>query len=475
MLIEPAGLVQKTQRERIELSKHWRIPTNLMIESYEKLGRVAGANILDIRHPDVIIFDECHRVKNKRAAVTRRFSRYFRENPDTIAISMSGTVMKSGIRDFAHILGWAMKNGSPLPLEESALMEWAEAIDEKMEGFERPDPGVLLDLMDVDITEDDPLIVARRAVSKRLLWTPGIMATAAGDTCDCSLSMRGVEYDIDNDEHFKTLRTLWETPDGFALSEAVEVWRHARELALGLIYRWDPAAPQEWLAARRAWASFARETLAYSHKYDSELQVANAVDAGHLDDSGTLNAWRKIKDTFTINSKPIWYDPGALEFAEAWGKKAKDGIIWTEHHHFAEELSRRTGWAYYGAGGLNKKGEPIPEFTDQKSGKGIIIASVAANGTGRNLQRWHKNLITSPSRKWEQLLGRTHREGQTADNVSVDIMIGCRENIESIEKSIDEAKMVNQLTDADQKLLSTDIEEMSNLNNKVGFRWTKNK
>jgi hypothetical protein len=69
-------LVDKTNRERIELSKDWRIPLNIRLVSIESLGRVNAANLLEAYRPDVIIVDEAHKLKNKKAAVTRRYNRY---------------------------------------------------------------------------------------------------------------------------------------------------------------------------------------------------------------------------------------------------------------------------------------------------------------------------------------------------------------------------------------------------------------
>ena len=65
-----------------------------------------------------------------------------------------------------------------------------------------------------------------------------------------------------------------------------------------------------------------------------------------------------------------------------------------------------------------------------------IIASIQANGTGRNLQHWHRALCTaipSNGRDFEQWAGRQHREGQTRD-VQVDILFGCRAHHNDLRK-----------------------------------------
>jgi hypothetical protein len=51
------------------------------------------------------------------------------------------------------------------------------------------------------------------------------------------------------------------------------------------------------------------------------------------------------------------------------------------------------------------------------------VLSVAAHHEGRNLQFANRNLcltMTPSGKVWQQLIGRTHRQGQDADEVSID-------------------------------------------------------
>ena len=48
--------------------------------------------------------------------------------------------------------------------------------------------------------------------------------------------------------------------------------------------------------------------------------------------------------------------------------------------------------------------------------------SIRAHGTGRNLQAWHENIIAHPladPSTYEQLIARTHRQGQESGEVTV--------------------------------------------------------
>lgn len=489
VLLLPAALKEKTESERLRLAKHWRVARNLRLISYEELGRESKALELSFYRPDLIIADEAHRLKNRKAGVTRRVVRYMRENPVTKKawepeaapkfVAISGTMLKGGtIKAFAHILRWTHKQGAPVPMNDTDLDEWADALDEGANPFNRTRPGALLRMVsEEDRVQGDELRTARKAFHRRLVETPGVVSTA-GDQVACSLYIRGETYECNDttDDNFTTLRTKWETPDGWPLSMAAEVWRVARELALGFHGVWDPRPPQDWMNARKNWAAFVRETLSHSRTLDTELQVANACIRGDLPDD-EYRAWTDIKETFRIQPKDVWHDDGALLEAEAWIRKGP-GIVWVAHSFFGDELERRTGVPYFREKGLDKKGNSLQSMADQiTAGRlkaGPIIASAFACSTGFNLQPWSRSLLTSclsEAGTLEQLIGRTHRDGQTADTVEVDILIGCIENAESWEKARAEARMNADTMGDTQKILMGDV-VMPTLPSK-GPRWTK--
>jgi len=459
VLLLPASLIEKTQRAMRELSKHWLIPRTIRILSYEGLGRIAAADTLSLWRPDLIVADEAHRLKNRRAGVTRRVVRYMHEHPDTRFVAISGTMMRHSIKEFAHLIRWTHgADGAPVPRTEGEVDEWACALDAKVNPMSRRDPGPLLEWTPEGAEDEDEITRARRGFHRRLVETPAVVSTG-GEQVSCSLYVRGLPYTVQavTQENFRTLRTAWETPDGWAFSEAVELWAKAKELALGFHHVWDPRPPPEWLEARREWAAFVRETLSSSRTLDTELQVANACAAGDLDDHAYI-AWREIRDTFKINPKAVWHDDSALDACAAW-MRAGPGIVWCDHVFFARELARRTGAPYYGAKGEDSRGNKIPELGESGTGKGVIIASVAANSTGRNLQAWSRNLITScPSGAptWEQLLGRTHRDGQEADEVTADVLVGCSEHLDGWLAALEGARNARDTLGDSQKILDAD-------------------
>jgi hypothetical protein len=479
LLLMPAALLARTQREMGPLMKEWLIPRSIRPMSYQFLSQEANANVLEFWRPDLIICDEAHKLKNRRAACTRRVKKFLEKYPETRFVVLSGTMQKHGVKDYAHLLRWSMKQNATLPANEGELEQWAEILDEGVQ-FRRMRPGVLLNWCtdeDHAKAKGDETRSARLGFQRRLLETPGVFATP-GEEVAASLIVGAIRYQANpsTEANFGKLRKEWTTPDGWTLALAPHVWAKARELALGFHHIWDPRPPEKWLNARKAWAKYVRSILADSRHLDSELQVWNAVRRGELGDpdgEALQAAWAAIKDTFTPHVKAVWHDDTALKVAHRWIEDGP-GIVWVEHVLFGERLASLTGCDYYGSQGVNSKGRPI----EDERGDRPVIASIQANGTGRNLQRFARNLITSLPQGadiLEQLIGRTHRDGQTADEVTVDFLVGCAEHLEGFWKARADAEMARDTMGQPQKLLLADIDvpSVDEMRLWPGARWTR--
>ena len=368
-----------------------------------------------------------------------------------------------------------IEDQAPVPLDRDELEEWAQCLDDD-DPMARMAPGPL------GATVEE----AREGFQRRLTSHPGIVIYQSEDTA-ASLRIEALEYQVNaaTEGAFKVLRAEWATPTGYTFSEAIMLWKFARELALGHWVEWDPHAPQEWLDARRDWASRVREVLSRSRTLDSELAVRQAVRAGDIDGKETLEAWegkdftagdgkhlghrQGMRDTFVPNPRDTWQDNGALVACGKWSALGP-GIIFTGHSFFGRTLAKRLACPYYGAEGKNEKGEPI----EQEKGDRVIVASIQANGTGRNLQAFSRALVTASQTDLEQLLGRLHRQGQGADEVVFSFLVGCWEHVDGFWKAVENAQKQHLLTGGKYKLSYADITmpTRADMKQRAGARWT---
>lgn len=458
VLVVPAGLKEKTVREFKELDQHWQRHHDLDIVSYEKLGRVSGAEYLLERKPDLIVADEIHRWKNLDAAGTRRMGHYMQEEPNTIICGVSGTVTNRSLMDYHHLLKWTVgPEGMPLPSKVSEVMIWARALDEKLRGVQRVKPGALRVFVPGD-KEDVTRKEAREGYASRLKATPGIVVTQASDV-DASIVGRFWEPEVPQEilDHIEHLNQEWETPGGEICRQSVDIWRHARELVCGFYYKWDPEPPEEWLNARRAWFRYVREKLGERIPgLDSPLQVWNACKRGLLHSGTKFETWTEIKDEYKVQNVPVWMSTSVLEQALARLTKHPT-LIWTEQVATGQKLAELSGLPFFGRQGKDADGRAIDGLDKPET----AIVSIASNHQGRNLQAWSRNSVISPQpngKIWEQQIGRTHREGQEADEVDFDIMLGTGAIRAGMRQALRDARYIQETTSTPQKLLLAGLE-----------------
>lgn len=453
LYVAPAALEQDMKREFLKLSQHWRgpHPQHFPFLSYETLsaknagskrdaqGQLLRAELLERLQPDLLVFDEAHKIKNQSAVCTKRVRRYLQAHPTTIVAALSGTMMRRSITDFAHLAKWCLRDHCPVPTTFSDLEAWADALDERDALGPRTDIGALTLLgtsEDLDAIAkargswdavDTIRGVIRGAVRRRMVETPGVVATQDGPL-DIPLEIHGtgpLTEDPAINEVFTRVRTLWEMPNGEPIADGLQMARHTKTLGLGFWQSWDPPPPDEWLTARREWAAYCRHVVQYNRSgWDAESQVKDAVRDGLLNDQGLLSRWEGAEKTYDpeANAKTEWVSDETVEYARNWMKE-NPGIIWVDSIELGLRLERELGVPYYAGYGLDGKGRFI---LDHKPGT-PYVASIAANSVGRNLQKgWSTNLwLCTPE---EQALARTHRHGQEAEVVRNWLYIGSREH-----------------------------------------------
>jgi hypothetical protein len=185
VILVPAQMKRKTlETTWPALSAHFALPLDrITLVSYTQLERAPG-DVLDRLQPDLVIADEAHLLKNKDAARTARFLRYFKEHPETRLVAMSGTFTNQSIHDYAHLLRLCLRDGSPLPRDFMTLDEWSEALDVNVED---PRPAGALDRLctHTGTAESDSERIHVHSTTRdrfrcRLTSTPGVVCSSEG-------------------------------------------------------------------------------------------------------------------------------------------------------------------------------------------------------------------------------------------------------------------------------------------------------
>ena len=421
--------------------QHWILPNNpdarfitpgrpwLHVLSYNELSSPKNPTALEDRDPDLIICDEAHNLRNRNATRTKRFLGFFsREKKAGNRVRLccwSGTMTEKSLKDYAHLAALALGEGVPVPLHWPTVEEWASAIDPN----DMPSP---VGALHVFCAPGEHIHTAFR---RRVQDTRGVVASTDESNCNASLRIleRKVVVPKSVLDALYTLNSTWQRPDGEEISWAFDKARCARELACGFYYHWvwprnEPKALRdEWLEKRAAWHKELREKLKFSKPFlDSPLLCAKAAIRffeGYKGDLPVWNAltwqdWVEIRDKCKPESEAVWIDDFLARDAAEWASKNK-GIVWYLHDAFGAKVAELSGAPLYGPGDDASRGLLA------ETGRRSVVASIKSHHKGKNLQFAFSNQLVanSPSSGsvWEQLLGRTHRRGQTADEVLVHV------------------------------------------------------
>lgn len=457
VLLVPASLKnQMLTRDMGDYGRHFRIlQDRITVVAYTELSTAATADILERIEPDLIIADEVHSISRFQSARTKRFVRYFRSHPDTRFCGLSGTITRRSLRDYSAISECALRAGSPVPVAWSDLQEWADALDP---GDDPQPAGALRLFADPNDPrlKDDPdvaRVAIREGYRRRLVETPGVVATSESwEGASLVISTLRPEVPAVVQAKLALLQKTWEI-DGEEIDSAMRLVEAKRQIAIGFYYRWCwPNGPDtEWLQARAVWHKAVREILKRSRAgLDSPLLVARAAERKQLDELTLLawQEWKAVRDRYNPSPPvaPVWLSSFALDASERWAKEQVEAsILWYSHEAVGDALAQR-GFHVYGSG--TDAGEACER---------VIACSIRAQGTGKNLQKYSRNLWIEPPASGattEQLLGRTHRPGQQADEVWVDVFAHTYELLGSLHRAVEDAQYVQQTQGQRQKILA---------------------
>jgi len=477
LLIVPPDLVRKTEVDYAWWARRFRFPRPTIL-SMGKLSHPSATSIFEQIRPNIIIIDEAHRFASMDSARTKRLIRWVVEHRDTLCVFMSGTLTSKSMQDYRHLAELALRDCVPMPSDQIDLELWQSLIDVGGTPNYNAKKAMLPLINWHRERQDKPLVkaggvtkaLARDAFSDRLRACPGVVATS-GSSCDAALVIRKWKVDAPPSweeacEQFDNEDGNWEMPDGEEVVDALSAGRAKTQLSSGYYTRWvwpircgvchtphpghefdcdgEPVTgiDHEWMDARREWKSVERAIVGRLNAKTGEDSPALVRDLARKGKFGTaerrlLSAWEAVKPRyFTPNlgyQPPVEYvdlEPGPewlAERAREWASVVKRGIIWYSTPHVGRALSD-AGFEVFGRG------------TDLQGPSALRLdhpcAKIDVQGTGKNLQMveddgagfvvgWHRNLILEfggNAKIWEQMIGRTHRTGQIADEVRVDIL-----------------------------------------------------
>lgn len=496
LLIPPAMRVPFDNARR-EYARSFRIPANLRVLAYSQLSNSLNTDALERMAPDVIVADEAHNLRHMDAARTKRVARYLTKHPGTRCVWMSGTLTSKSVKDYAHLSAWALKNGSPVPLPKhfTQLQAFAAVLDAKpvkTVGDSRynapaqvsdwvmfsplfPDWEAWSDAVADEREEEETGVMcsprvarARSLFRERLASTPGVVATSVASV---GTVLRFMERKLDVSDvvahHLERLDETWCRPDGEELVDGIAKYRCARQLSQGFFYRWvwpDGVVDVEWMRTRSAWHREVRRVLALNRPHlDSPLLVTQATRraaAGSSslvsEDDALIAAWlawepesqKRWGRGRTPPTETVWCDDYMVQDALRWLKDNPTGLLWYEDNAIGSELARH-GVPVYGPG-------TNPE---EIQGRFAAALSVHVHADGKNLQKHSTNLLLSwsPSGKvMEQLVSRTHRAGQEADEVIVEFYHHTEPAKAAVASSRNDARYIEDTTGVQQRLVYGD-------------------
>lgn len=485
VLLVPASLRSQLVDVDIEYyGQHWNLPNIagearwmmpgkpvLNVISYSELSGAKSTDLFEKRMlPDLVILDEAHSVKNRSAARTKRLFRYLSTHPEVRVCCWSGTLMTKSIHDYAQLAKAALGENAPVPLFHPVVEEWAAALDPV-----NPSAPGALEVLGPDI---------RKGFSDRLLQTKGVVSSGDAASCQATIIINDISPKCTPaiDRALRDLRESWCRPDGEELVETLDVVRLAREISMGFFYRWKwihgetKEQIEKWLEVRACWHKELREKLKHATTHaDSPLLLAHAAHRWHFgysyeDEHGkrkfigahTKNGprkswasefflpWREIKDTCKPSTEAVWLDDSIAMAAAKWAGE-NVGIVWADHTAFGLRVARLADKTFYGAGDEAARGILAED------GSRSIVASFRAHHIGRNLQNFSHSLVPCPSGNgaaWEQLIGRSHRQGQTADEVVFDVFCHTEVLQEAMVKSFLLSENIDATLQQSQKLCS---------------------
>lgn len=466
LILMPSNMIDSFKME-VNRFRHYFVQGHREpeIRSYAILSSRKQSTLLEDMRPDMIIGDEAHTLRNESSSRGIRLRRYLHKYPDTKVVLLSGTFVDKKLSDLAELTHFCLGANNFIPTDTHCHEVWKQCVD--LDG--RPSEShwnAFHHLVHAEgmaygasRTDESRRKVARRAVASRMASTPGVVMSEEVSS-DVPLFIHRVSTPVPSAvlELIDTLEVGGQTPDGDdIIVEDSQKARLAKTLSVGFFHRWAweriGGRDEDWLMSRRAWSRQLRHEIAENaaEHYDSAALIEAQVQR-HLKKEpnapGVLYAawrtWVPHRDKLQPPTEPVWVDPFLFHAISRWlSAQTRPTIVWYQHQVVGDVLTRM-GLKVYGSGSAQ------PVFEGQH-----VAASIAVHGTGKNLQQWDQMLVIEPpssGKTWEQLIGRCHRQGQTAPRVDVYVMCHTEAMDKAMDKALEEAEFTFDLTNCVQRL-----------------------
>lgn len=471
---------------------------------YSLLSVQDSYDLLEAIRPDLLIFDEAHALKNRGSARTQRVMTYWRKYRPRV-VALSGTMTSKSLKDYAHLLNMCLGPKAPIPVETQTVDEWASVLDSEQatEGFHAKSTatGPLRPLINWSNKNFPQTPLAfdvagfRRAFQNRLLTAPGVVSSPPG-TLGTSIVIENLKALPPGEELKKLtqqLNDMWVTPNGDELEHAMLVWKWKSEFTAGfynnLIWPEVPrlaerldisAAAAESLLARSKEHHAAQQMYhkelrqwfrARPHRpgMDTPMLVGASMARNGAEQVGPAlyDAWRAMKDLdfperIQRDSIPVRVDDYKLMRALEWAERHPlgEGIIWYYHQEIGvwlAELMAQAGMpvVHCPAGKASNEFLTSDGAAERCKGK-FLVASVTAHGIGKNLQFMSDQLFVQlppTEQQAQQSIGRTHRKGQEADEVTITTMVSNETDELALAALLNDAMYVFETMHSQRKLL----------------------
>lgn len=430
LVVAPASAIPQTMAQFASYGLTARRATDVdygdahvVFASYTWLTRQANAEFVSRYQPTDILMDEFHEVRGMGNSARKRIERYLIGDPAVRVGVFTASPMSRDVTDMAFGLRWSLRSRvNPIvPRTDSGL----EALSERM--------------------ATDAAFVARWRDA--LLATDGVFMNVSAGRYTGDVRIGVVRRDP-----ALTLPDTWELPDGYLIESAAYAAVVARQMAYGYWPSVQPRPSQAYLDARRAWYSTVRRVTESGAGIDTEAQVREvrpdeyAVWVAAAEREGPL-----------AEPTPVWA-PGANEYLRSVVCDVAPGtIIWAHHRALQDRVAAILGAPLFREGARSADGTYLPDYRGP-----VAVASIEACHQSLNLQSYFRNVVLEPPSDpevWRQMIGRTARQGQTAESVSVDIVVNSEYSARALRNALARARSTLQTTGKGSPLLQLEQQD----------------